>query len=479
MIVGMGTFELAANQETGDALPTGWAGLETLDLLRNALWFTRIRWGIIIALALACLLDRLCPACFATIGVCLPTSALAVLALALTLSNLVYILMLRRYGPATPRRKLFRNLWIQILCDLAALTALVHMAGSITTFISLAYLFHIVLACIFFAPPYSLLVTLLGGLLFLTVVMLEVTGILEPHSMLTHAVPPPGNVVGSLLHALSAIVFWIAVWYLVAFIAQALRKRDRQLAEANDRLIHAEEENSQQVLRTIHDLKAPFSGIESNTLLLRTLHWEMLGEPVRQIISRIETRSAALRERIKDIMILGAIKSQDQSLISAIERVEVPALVAGIIEELKDKANHRQITIATHGDTGAVYTSPAHLKTLLANLLANAIFYSHDGSAVTVTISVDPDRAVRVAIADEGIGIRADALPHIFDEYYRTREATQHNDMSTGLGLAIVKRIASNLDLALRVQSEVDQGTTFEIVIPRRTTSTVPAAARH
>ena len=475
----MGTFELATDQDITNAPPTGWAGLETLDLLRNARWFTRIRWGVILALALACLLDQLCPACFEAIGVCLPVYALTILAIALTVSNLVYILMLRRYGPTTRRRKLFRNLWIQILCDLAALTVLVHLAGSITTFISLAYLFHIVLACIFFAPPYSLLVTLLGGLLFLSVVVLELTGVLEPQHMLINAIAPPGNVVASLLHAFSAIVFWVAVWYLMAFIAQALRKRDRQLAEVNDRLIQAEEENNRQVLRTTHDLKAPFSGIESNTLLLRTLHWDQLSEPVREIIARIEIRSAALRERIKDIMILGAIKSQDQTHITTVERVEIPVLLANTIKELADKANHRQIVITTSGDTGEAYTSPQRLKTLLANLLANAIFYSHDGGTVTVTVSEGNDRAVTVSIADEGIGIRDDALPHIFDEYYRTREATQHNKMSTGLGLAIVKRIAQNLDLTLRVHSEVDRGTTFEIVIPHRTTSSDPAAARH
>ena len=475
----MGTFELAAEQDTTNAPPTGWAGLETRDLLRNARWFTRIRWGIILAIALACLFDQLWPAAFQTLGVCLPSYALTLLTLVLIVSNLVYILLLRRYTPSTPRHKLFRILWAQILCDLAALTVLVHLFGSITTFISLAYLFHIVLACIFFAPPYSLLVTLLSGLLFLSVVVLELAGVVPPRSILVHAITPPGNVAATLLHALSAIVFWVAVWYFVAFIAQALRKRDRQLAEANDRLILAEEENNRQVLRTIHDLKAPFSGIESNTLLLRTLHWEQLSEPVRAIIARIETRSAALRERIKDIMILGAIKSQEQATVTTIERVEIPALVAGAIKELEDKANHRRITIATRGDAGVAYTVPGHLKTLLSNLLANAIFYSHDGGTVTLTISVDSDRAVTVAIADEGIGIRADALPHIFDEYYRTREATQHNDMSTGLGLAIVKRIAHNLGLTLRVHSEIGKGTTFEIVIPRRTTATDPAAARH
>ncbi len=241
----------------------------------------------------------------------------------------------------------------------------------------------------------------------------------------------------------------------------------------------AEEENNRQVLRTTHDLKAPFSGIESNTLLLRTLHWDHLSEPVRDIIERIETRSAALRERIKDILILGAIKSQEQAHSITIERVEIPVLVASVVKEVNDKAEHRGITVATTGNQGAVYSSPEHLTTLIGNLVSNAIFYSHDGGTVGITIAVGEDRSTTVVIADQGIGIREDALPNIFDEYYRTREASQHNELSTGLGLAIVKRIADNLDITIRVRSQIGHGTTFEVVIPRRTSGTDPAAVRH
>ena len=126
-----------------------------------------------------------------------------------------------------------------------------------------------------------------------------------------------------------------------------------------------------------------------------------------------------------------------------------------------------------------MYSSPEHLATLVGNLVANAIFYSHDNGTVTVTTRVGEDRAVTVGIADEGIGIREDALPNIFDEYYRTREASRHNEMSTGLGLAIVKRIADNLDIRIRVHSQEGEGTTFDVIIPRRTSGTDPAAARH
>jgi signal transduction histidine kinase len=74
---------------------------------------------------------------------------------------------------------------------------------------------------------------------------------------------------------------------------------------------------------------------------------------------------------------------------------------------------------------------------------------------------------VRVLVTDHGIGIRDEALPHIFDEFYRTKEGARFNRMSTGLGLAIVKEIARHFGLRITVSSEQEKGTTFEVAIPK------------
>ena len=72
---------------------------------------------------------------------------------------------------------------------------------------------------------------------------------------------------------------------------------------------------------------------------------------------------------------------------------------------------------------------------------------------------------IHVRVRDHGIGIREDALPHIFDEYFRTNEAARFNRLSTGLGLAIVKVIAQNFALGIRVNSELGKGTEFEVIM--------------
>ena len=75
---------------------------------------------------------------------------------------------------------------------------------------------------------------------------------------------------------------------------------------------------------------------------------------------------------------------------------------------------------------------------------------------------------MEVSVRDYGIGIREDALPNIFDEYYRTQEASRFNRESTGLGLAIVKVIAQRFGLSITVESEVGRGTQFIVRFPNQ-----------
>ncbi len=103
---------------------------------------------------------------------------------------------------------------------------------------------------------------------------------------------------------------------------------------------------------------------------------------------------------------------------------------------------------------------------LLGNLLFNAVLYSHKGGRVGVQCShEDPSQAV-ITISDEGIGIAAEKLPHIFDEHYRTKEAVRHNKESSGLGLAIVKHVTELHGIRLQVQSQPGAGTIFKLWFP-------------
>jgi signal transduction histidine kinase len=98
---------------------------------------------------------------------------------------------------------------------------------------------------------------------------------------------------------------------------------------------------------------------------------------------------------------------------------------------------------------------------LLLNLLSNAVIYSNRGNRVQVRCLPGAGNGPIVTIEDQGIGIPAEKLPRIFEEYYRTAEAVRHNKESTGLGLAIVRRVAETHGIQIRVESAAGVGTKF------------------
>ena len=145
--------------------------------------------------------------------------------------------------------------------------------------------------------------------------------------------------------------------------------------------------------------------------------------------------------------------------------VELKKCVDEVVEELTEKAESRDIRLKIQVPGITVLSNAEQLAILCSNLVSNAIFYSHEGEEVAVAARLE-DGNVCLSVSDRGIGIKEEALPHIFEEYYRTKEAARFNRTSTGLGLSIVREIAQNLNLKIRVDSGLGEGTTFKVYIP-------------
>lgn len=440
-------------------------GLTSAVLLHNARWFTHVRWIVVLVFVLVGLTGNLIPDILANFGIIAPVSWPWILAGILASANLFFCYSVGRLNEQSPSGVVERNVWLQIVTDLIIVTVLVHIAGSTDTFIAFTYLFHIVLACIFFPPRSSFAVALLAGALYLACVILETIGVLPVSSIL--ATPVPVHLQGlqlNLVFAGSAVFVWFVVWYLISTLSESVRNRDQQLSEANERLIKADQEKNRLVLITTHDLKAPFSGIESNIQLLKFVHGDKLPDEVKEIVDRIARRSEALRTKIKDILLLGGLKEEEpQEKTTSV--TDIALVIDEVAEELEDKAHARDISLHIDVLSTNVPCEKRQLIPMFANLLANAVFYSKDGGQVDVK-SVMLKDSICISVSDHGIGIKEEYLPHIFDEYYRAPDAAAYNHLSTGLGLAIVRQVAKKLELSVRVSSEQGIGTTFEVTLP-------------
>ena len=113
---------------------------------------------------------------------------------------------------------------------------------------------------------------------------------------------------------------------------------------------------------------------------------------------------------------------------------------------------------------GTAFADPKMLTVLLSNLLENAIRYSPQGGGIVVTGEALDQGAVRITVADQGIGIPADQLPRVFDRFYRTGQLPGVD--GSGLGLYLYCEIARMHGGELSVESVLGQGSTFTLLLP-------------
>jgi len=150
------------------------------------------------------------------------------------------------------------------------------------------------------------------------------------------------------------------------------------------------------------------------------------------------------------------------------EPTDVVALAREVAARLEAAAAERGVLLrgpdATQ-DSIMVATNPAHVQTILGNLVSNALRATPAGGTVRVSAAVDADDAV-LTVADTGVGIAPEHLPHIFDRMYRVDAARDRDAGGTGLGLAIVAGLTEALGGGIDVQSAPGEGSTFVLSLP-------------
>ena len=436
-------------------------------LVKYVTWFCQLRWVVILILltfGMVCLRPP------TVLGLTLRSRPLWpwVTAACLILANVCFLLHVRLSSRSgTPNGA--AGLWCQIIVDLVVLTAVVHAVGIHETCVPFAYVFHIVLACIFFSGLQSLAVTALACALLTACAVGEFAGVLPAASIYADATIPRADIpVGVFVTRLASYqAAWVVVWYLTSHLSALVRRRDLELAEANQRLVSSQSERASHMLRVTHELKSPFAAIHANTQLLLEGYCGVIPEGALPVLQRISARSRRLAVEIQDMLQLANLNSPSIGEVALVD-LDLVAVLDWCVSHVKALAESRKVAlrVSSTDDSLPVLGVEDHLKMLFSNLMMNAVTYSHEGGTVTVDMEGQAERGAVVQIRDRGLGIPANKLPRIFEEFYRTSEALQHWHESTGLGLAIVRDVARTHGFRVRVSSKVGEGTTVRVVIP-------------
>jgi PAS domain S-box-containing protein len=263
------------------------------------------------------------------------------------------------------------------------------------------------------------------------------------------------------------------------FVAAAIRDNtERQ--QINEALVAAREEadranraKSRFLATASHDLRQPIQTIRLlNAAMLKVASVEM-----RELLQQQERAIEGMTRMLNALLDISRLES------GAIEPVMSPVAVSEVLHQLQSEfdsvAQARGISLRIDRAALIVTTDRTLFYQLLQNLVGNALKYTDRGEvAVTCAVGVN---ALTLTVRDTGIGIPADKLDRIFDEYYQV-DTQGAKRMGVGLGLAIVKEVARLLGFTVKITSRVGEGTRAIITIPKEflaeaPTSVEPAAA--
>lgn len=225
-----------------------------------------------------------------------------------------------------------------------------------------------------------------------------------------------------------------------------------------------EDVRKQFVANASHELRTPLTAIKMTTETL-ILGAKEKPEDRDRFLAMINTETDRLVVLVNDLLDLSRIESGGTQV--HLERVPVQPLIAEIREEMHGRAEERGQTLSMDAsETLIARADPAALRQILLNLVDNALKYTPAGGRVEIVAALAGDR-VRIDVRDTGIGIPRADMDRIFERFYRVDKARSRQLGGTGLGLAIVKHLMEAQQGTISVESALNRGSTFTMLLPR------------
>jgi signal transduction histidine kinase len=250
-------------------------------------------------------------------------------------------------------------------------------------------------------------------------------------------------------------------------------ERTRALEEANARLMELDRLKSEFVSNVSHELRTPITNI--------LLYLDLLAQPGRAdrvgaYVGILGNEARRLGKLIEDLLTLS--RMERGVLPADVEPHSLDPLVAEVLASHLVRAAAKGIEIVHDPNPSlpVVSVSRAQMSQVFTNLVSNAVAYAPQGGAIHVASEegkIGDRRYAVVRVHNSGAPIDPEDLPHLFERFYRGKNARKSVEPGTGLGLAITKEIIERHDGWIDVDSREGQGTTFSVWLPVESDSEV------
>lgn len=259
----------------------------------------------------------------------------------------------------------------------------------------------------------------------------------------------------------SGTVYLFMMLLISKRVSQEFRRQKdarKEILSLSDFIRKLERAKTEYVSIVSHELRTPLTSIQGFSEMLKSRRTpEEKKAEYYEIILKESERLSKLISNLLDLSRLEAGVSLNK------EPTKICALIAEDISIMKGQSEMHDFVLDTDGSIESLIVDPDRFRQIIRNLISNSIKFSPHGGKITVSVKRSGKYA-EIAVIDNGIGIKAEELPLVFERFTRTEDAAQIG--GTGLGLAIVKHIVEMHDGNIKIESEPGKGTKFSIYFP-------------
>jgi signal transduction histidine kinase len=240
-----------------------------------------------------------------------------------------------------------------------------------------------------------------------------------------------------------------------------------EIEDKAERLRRADEMKSRFLSNTSHELRTPLSSIRALAkLLLDRMDGDLTVEQERQV-EFIAKAANDLSELVNDLLDLAKIEA------GKVEVQVAPVVIENMFRALKGMlrplvdAAHVELVFDTGGIDEPFDSDEGKISQILRNFISNALKFTEQGQVTVSARIIEEMDAISITVADTGIGISADNLQLIFEEFSQIEHPLQRRSKGTGLGLPLCRKLADLLGGRVTVESTPGVGSTFTLTLPR------------
>ena len=263
-----------------------------------------------------------------------------------------------------------------------------------------------------------------------------------------------------LLSIILLVVYIIAHWRNQA--QAALDDANRELAEANDRLTELDSLKNKFMADIAHELRTPLTNL--------TLYVDLLKggkqENQARYLSVIKRQSKQLVQIIEDIIGVSTLVLSRGNW--QLQAIELNGMVRTVLDGFQDQVPEGgpRLVFDSEPNLASVLGEREHLELAITKLIDNAIKYTPSGLVRVTTWNQPEDNCAGLEIADTGIGISEEELPHIFERLYRGNNVGQFNIPGSGLGLTLARELILLHNGFIDLESDEGHGTRVRVLLP-------------